>query len=105
MTRRMRRILWSTLGVVTVLFVMSFSILPTRQYFDQRDRELELTNQLAALNADRIELEAQLLRLSSMEEIERIARTKHYVRPLEEAYTVVAPASTATDKVPAVWPF
>ncbi len=103
MTRRLRRILWSTLAVVTALFVMSFSILPTRQYFDQREIEIELTNQLAALKADAVELEAQLLRLNSMEEIERIARTKHYVRPLEEAYSVVAPESTAS-KVPAVWP-
>lgn len=104
MTLRMRRILWTTLGVVTVLFVMSFSILPTRQYFDQRARETELVNELAALKADRAEFEEQLVRLNSMAEIERIARTKNYVRPLEEAYSVVAPESTAS-KVPAVWPF
>jgi cell division protein FtsL len=101
----MRRLLWTTLGAVTVLVVMAVGVFPTRQYLDQRNQSAELQSELRYLQSENAKLTEQIDSLGSAEAIERIAREEHgYVRPYEENYVVVVPAGVVA-RVPSVWPF
>ena len=105
MTKRMRRMLWTTLGAVTILVVMAVGVFPTRQYLDQRSQSDELYRELRYLQSENAKLTEQIGSLGSAEDIERIARQEHgYVRPFEENYVVVVPAGVVA-RVPSVWPF
>ena len=105
MTKRMRRMLWTTLGAVTVLVVMAVGVFPTRQYLDQRSQSDELSRELRYLQSENAKLTEKIGSLGSAEDIERIAREEHgYVRPFEENYVVVVPAGVVA-RVPSVWPF
>jgi cell division protein FtsL len=105
MTKRMRRLLWTTLGAVTVLVVMAVGVFPTRQYLDQRSQAAELRSQLEYLRSENAKLAEQIESLGTAEAIEQIAREEHgYVRPYEENYVVVVPTGVVA-RVPSVWPF
>ena len=105
MTRRMRRMLWTTLGVVTVLVVMAVGVFPTRQYIDQRSQGAALRRELRYLQSENAKLTEQIGELGTAEAIEQIAREEHgYVRPFEENYVVVVPSGVVA-RVPSVWPF
>lgn len=106
MTARLRRLLWATLTVVTVLVVLSIGVFPTRQYLDQRAQASELRGRLQSLRAENAHLEERIENLDSAYEIERLARAvpHGYVRPGEEAYAVIVPGGVA-EEVPSVWPF
>ena len=106
MTRRLRRMLWATLAVVTVLVVLAIGVFPTRQYLDQRAQATELRARLQELRGEKAHLETAIAELDSAFEIERLARmAPHgYVRPGEEAYRVIVPGGTP-DEVPSLWPF
>jgi cell division protein FtsB len=105
MTKRMRRLLWTTLGAVTVLVVMAVGVFPTRQYLDQRSQSAELHSQLRYLRSENAKLVEQIDSLGTAAAIEQIAREDHgYVRPYEENYVVVVPPGVVA-RVPSVWPF
>jgi cell division protein FtsL len=105
MTKRMRRLLWTTLGAVTVLVVMAVGVFPSRQYLDQRSQGAELRSELHYLQSENAKLEEQIASLGTAEAIEQIAREEHgYVRPYEENYVVVVPPGVVA-RVPSVWPF
>ena len=105
MTKRMRRLLWTTLGVVTILVVLAVGVFPTRQYLAQRHQSAELHSQLRYLQSENTKLSEQIDSLGTAEAIEQIAREEHgYVRPFEENYDVVVPAGVVA-RVPSVWPF
>ena len=105
MTRRMRRVLWSVLGLVTVLVVLAVGVFPTRQYLDQRQEKTDLESQLRLYRSENIKLEEQIKLLGTTQKIETIARDEFgYVRPLEENYIIVVPPGLET-RVPSAWPF
>ena len=105
MTKRMRRMLWTTLGAVTVLVVMAVGVFPTRQYLDQRSQSAELQSELRYLQSANAKLTERIESLGTADAIEQIAREEHgYVRPFEENYVVVVPAGVVA-RVPSVWPF
>jgi cell division protein FtsB len=105
MTKRMRRLLWTTLGAVTVLVVMAVGVFPTRQYLDQRHQSAEMSSQLRYLQGENAKLAERINSLGTAEAIEQIAREEHgYVRPYEENYVVVVPPGVVA-RVPSVWPF
>jgi cell division protein FtsB len=105
MTKRMRRMLWTTLGAVTILLVMAVGVFPTRQYLDQRSQSRELDSELRYLQSENAKLTERIDSLGTAEAIEQIAREEHgYVRPFEENYVVVVPPGVVA-RVPSVWPF
>ena len=105
MTKKMRRMLWATLGAVTILVVMAVGVFPTRQYLDQRNQSAELRSDLRYLQSENTKLTEQIDSLGTAEAIEQIAREEHnYVRPYEENYVVVVPPGVVA-RVPSVWPF
>ena len=105
MTKRMRRMLWTTLGAVTVLVVMAVGVFPTRQYLDQRSQSAELQSELRYLQSENAKLTEKIDSLGTADAIEQIARQEHgYVRPFEENYVVVVPPGIVA-RVPSVWPF
>jgi len=105
MTKRMRRMLWATLGVVTIFVVMAVGVFPTRQYLDQRSQTADLRSQLHYLQSENTKLTEQIDSLGTAEAIEQIAREEHnYVRPYEENYVEVVPPGVVA-RVPSVWPF
>ena len=59
MTKRLRRMLWTTLGVVTILVVMAVGVFPTRQYLDQRSQSAELHSKLRYLQSENTKLAEQ----------------------------------------------
>ena len=93
MTKRLRRLLWTTLGAVTILVVLAVGVFPTRQYLDQRSQSANMKSELHYLQSENTKL------------TEQIARDEHgYVRPYEENYVVVVPDGVVA-RVPSVWPF
>ena len=101
----MRRLLWTTLGAVTVLVVMAVGVFPTRQYLDQRSQSAELRSELRTSNRRTPSSPSRIDSLGTAEAIEQIAREEHgYVRPYEENYVVVVPPGVVA-RVPSVWPF
>ena len=105
MSTRMRRLLWGTLGIVTVLVVMAVGVFPSRQYLAQRRERAQTEQELRTLQTENAKLLIDIDSLSSSDAIERTAREEHgYVKPLDENYVVVVPAGVVA-RVPSVWPF
>jgi cell division protein FtsL len=105
MTKRLRRLLWTTLGAVTILVVLAVGVFPTRQYLDQRSQSANMKSELHYLQSENTKLTEQIDSLGTAEAIEQIARDEHgYVRPYEENYVVVVPDGVVA-RVPSVWPF
>jgi cell division protein FtsB len=107
--RAQRRRLGRTLGLVGggagLLVVLVVGVFPTRSLLAQRDDLATTQQRLAILREQNDRLEDQLERLSTPEEIERIAREQYnLVRPGEEAYSVL-PAPLPALELPDLWPF
>jgi cell division protein FtsB len=108
-SRPQRRRLGRTLGLVGggagLLVVLAVGVFPTRSFLAQRDDLSDTQHRLAVLREQNEQLEDQLHRLSTPEEIERIAREEYnLVRPGEEAYSVL-PAPLPALELPDLWPF
>lgn len=79
------------LGFV-ILAIFVFGVFPTGSYLEQREQLDDAEGQLAELQAENSELEAQIVRLESDAEIERVAREEfNLVLPNEESYLVLPP--------------
>jgi cell division protein FtsB len=104
-TRRLGRTLGLVGGGAGLLVVLAVGVFPTRSYLAQRDDLSDTERRLAVLREQNERLEDQLERLSTPEEIERIAREQYnLVRPGEEAYSVL-PAPLPALELPDLWPF
>jgi cell division protein FtsB len=80
------------IAVASVVFVgfLFGAVFPTRTYLAQRREIAAASRRLAVFAEQNGQLEAEVRRLRSDEEIERIARARYnLVRPGEEAYAVV----------------
>jgi len=90
--RRQRRLPWVALVLLMALAVTMAGVFPFRQIIAQH-RQVELTEaKLEALRAGNRTLEAEVERLRSSTEMERIARERlGLVMPGETAYTVTQP--------------
>ena len=80
------------IAVASVVFVgfLFGAVFPTRTYVAQRREIAAATERLELFSAQNKRLQAEVERLQSDEEIERIARARfNLVKPGEEAYAIV----------------
>lgn len=98
------------LRIALVVFSMAVFMVamlsgPVQNYLDQRVEVRAQESTLAELKRANEKLSERVERLSTSEEIQRIARRDFgYVQPGEEAYIVLPPRS-AGFVLPPVWPF
>ncbi len=92
----LRRI-WHNVPAVAVLvlslaIVVGLAVIPARTWLQQQELTAETQNELDRIQAGNAELEAQLARLQTDEEVERIGR-EHFdlVFPGEESYRILPP--------------
>ena len=103
--RRIGRLLGLVGGGALLCVVLAVAVFPTSTYLDQRADTAEAEERLEVLRTQNGAYEAQIDRLQTPEEIERIAREQYnLVRPGEEAYAVL-PAPLPELDLPALWPF
>lgn len=105
----MRKAAWPLIASVVLVGLLFLFVFPTRTYLAQR-RGMDAAHQrVKVLSQQNRELAAQVKRLNTDSEIERIAREQYnLVRPGEEAYAILpapqpvtpttAPAAAATKK-------
>lgn len=105
LARVVSRVLLPAMFLVVVLFVLAYSVFPTRTWLDQRQDINERRAELSQFQSDNATLQAQVTMLGSEAEIERLAREDHgLVRRGEEAYAVL-PAAPPPVLLPQAWPF
>ncbi len=105
LTRVVSRVLLPAMLVVVLLFVLAYSVFPTRSWLDQRQVINERSAELSEFQSENAALQAQVTLLGSEAEIERLAREDHgLVRRGEEAYAVL-PAAPPPVILPQGWPF
>jgi cell division protein FtsB len=103
--RRIGRTLGLVGGGTGLLLALGLGVFPTRSFLDQRADVSDAERRLAVLREQNEALADQLERLSTPEEVERLAREEYnLVRPGEEAYSVL-PAPLPALELPQVWPF
>jgi cell division protein FtsB len=103
--RRIGRLLGLVGGGALLCVVLAVAVFPTSTYLDQRADTAEAEERLEVLRTQNGAYEAQIDRLQTPEEIERIAREQYnLVFPGEEAYAVL-PAPLPPLDLPALWPF
>ena len=92
--RRVVRVLVIGAACVAALSVTwAWGLNPVRNWFAQRDEITQLESQLAEIQASNAALQADIDRLQTAAEIERIARRDlGLVYPGEEAYAIDLPA-------------
>lgn len=94
------------LAIALVLFIgLVYFIFPTTTWLEQRTAAVELEADRDRLLGEQAGLRADIARMRTDEEIERIARRDFsLVYPGEEAYALL-PAPEAPISLPAAWPF
>jgi cell division protein FtsB len=103
--RRLGRVLGLAGGGVAVLGALAIGLFPTQTFLQQRSDTAEAQERLAVLRAQNRSFEDRIDRLSTDEEIERLAREQYNLAfPGEEAYAVL-PAPLPPLSLPEVWPF
>lgn len=98
---------WLGIGVggAALIGVMAVAVFPTSTFLAQRADTAEATQRLAVLRDQNEAYDRRIERLSTPEEIERLAREQYnLVFPGEEAYAVL-PAPLPELELPPVWPF
>ena len=85
------------LVAVMCLVIWTWGVLPARNYMSQRQEVAQLTEELAERKAANASLEQEIVRLSTDEEVERLAREDfNLVYPGEEAFLIL-PAPAPSD--------
>jgi hypothetical protein len=103
--RRAARLLGVAGGSAAVVGALAIGLFPTSTFLDQRAATAEAQERLSVLQAQNEAFEERIDRLSSDEEIERLAREQYNLAyPGEEAYAVL-PAPLPPLDLPEVWPF
>lgn len=98
-----RRLLVGVSLLVLVGLAVVANYGPVRDYRDARARLEERTARVAALEAQKTELQARLGKLSEVGYLESLAREElTYVRPGEDLFIVTAPAKEAVSATDAV---
>jgi cell division protein FtsL len=91
--------------VALTAVVLGVGVLPTRTVLDRKAEVAAAEAELVDLQDTNAELEAEVARLSTDEELERLAREElGLVRAGEETYVVLPPPADDLD-VPTAWPF
>ena len=92
--------------IAGVLFAgLVYFVFPTTTWLDQRADAAELDEALERLTEEQVGLRADIARMRTAEEVERIARRDfNLVFPGEEAYAML-PAPPAPVDIPGSWPF
>jgi len=94
---RVRRAVWPVLVTVALVGFLFVAVFPTRTWLTQQQSIADAQEQLDVLEEQNGLLEERIAKLHDDEEIERLAREQYnLVRPGEEAYAVLPPASTDT---------
>jgi cell division protein FtsB len=92
---------WTT-AIVAVAVVLLVFVFPTRTYLSQRRQLTSAANQLQVVDQQNAQLTAQVARLQTDGEIERLAREQyHLVRPGERAFAILPAPSPPTPVLPA----
>ena len=92
------------LSVAVVGFLL-VGVFPTRAWLAQRQEISARTAELDAVEAEQRDLEADVARLKTPEEVEHIAREEYgMTRPGETAFRLL-PAAVAPVDLPDGWPF
>jgi cell division protein FtsB len=92
---------WTT-AIFAVAVVLLVFVFPTRTYLSQRRQLTSAANQLQVLDQQNAQLTAQVARLQTDGEIERLAREQyHLVRPGERAFAILPAPSPPTPALPA----
>ncbi|MDH3755650.1 MAG: septum formation initiator family protein [Acidimicrobiia bacterium] len=100
-----RRTLGSALLITTIVVVLLFGVLPTRDFLDQRAALSEQRSELEAIEAENAALEQRIDDLQTREEIELLARRDfNFVYPGQEAYAILPPPPPPVS-LPSAWPF
>jgi cell division protein FtsB len=85
--------------------VLLIAVFPTRSYLAQRASIHKAERRLSSLDRENQRLATQARRLSTPDEIERLARGQYgLVRPGEQAYAIL-PAPKPPIGLPELWPF
>ena len=94
-----RRVLWPIVGGAVLVAFLVGGVFPTRTYLHQRDAIAAEEEKVAVLTEENAKLAAQVDRLHTDAEIERLAREQYnLVRPGEEAYAILpGPADAAPE--------
>jgi cell division protein FtsB len=92
---------WTT-AILAVAVVLLVFVFPTRTYLSQRRQLTSAANQLQVLDQQNAQLTAQVARLQTDGEIERLAREQyHLVRPGERAFAILPAPAPPTPATPA----
>ena len=92
-------------GGACLLGLLAVGVFPTRTFLDQRADTAQSQERLEILREQNAALEERIERLTTSEEIERLAREQYnLVFPGEEPY-VLLPAPLPPLELPTVWPF
>ncbi|MET0728064.1 MAG: septum formation initiator family protein [Acidimicrobiales bacterium] len=103
--RRVGRALGVAGGGVALLGALAVGLFPTQTFLDQRASTAEAAERLSVLRDQNEAFEERIDRLSTDEEIERLAREQYNLAfPGEEAYAVL-PAPLPPLEMPELWPF
>jgi cell division protein FtsB len=88
-------------AIVAVAVVLLVFVFPTRTYLSQRHQLALTADELHLLDQQNAQLSAQVARLQTDAEIERIAREQyHLVRPGERAFGILPPSTPPTTAAP-----
>ncbi len=90
-----RRLLWPMLLFFVMAAVLFVGVFPTRTYLNQRDETRQNQAKLTELLKRNSDLEAQVAKLKTPEEVERLARLQyHLIKPGETPFAVLPGVAT-----------
>ena len=99
------RVLWGSLVTAVVIGALFVLVFPTRAFIDQRSAIASSKRELAEVEAEVASLNADVDRLRTPTEIERLARERFgLIIPGEQAY-VLRPPQTGSATFPDGWPW
>ena len=90
-----RRLLWPLLLFMVMAGVLFVGVFPTRTYFNLRDESRRNQVRLTEVIKKNSELDAQVAKLKTPAEIERLARLQyHLIKPGETPFAVLPGVAT-----------
>ena len=98
---QIRRAAWPMVVSVVIVGILALGVFPTRTYLAQRRGLQAAEARVKILSAHNEEMAAQVRKLNTDAEIERLAREQYsLVRPGEEAYAILPPPKAAVAPAP-----
>ena len=101
------RLFWSRFALMLLLFaalaavIVFYGVTPFNAWKEQRGTIAEVEAELDDLTQENAELEEEISRLSTRDEVERVARRDHnFIYPGEDAYVVLPPPTTSPVALP-----